>query len=79
MGGDCFLSLRPVGHWEGLNNTLLDFLVNNLGMGMVVSCLCGLLATGRGLEIFYWNFSAKQLGRGMVVSCLCGLSATWID
>ena len=65
MGDNCLVSLWPVGHWEGLNNTLLDFLVNNLGMGMVVSCLCGLLATGRGLAMFYWNFSAKQLGMGI--------------
>ena len=48
MGDDCFVSLWPVGYWEGLNNTLVDFAVEHLGMGMVVSCLCGLLATGRG-------------------------------
>ena len=79
MEDDCFASLWPVGHREGLNNTLLDFSAKYWGREWLCLVFVACRPQGGALMIFYWTFSAKQLGRDMVVSCLCGLSATGRD
>ena len=63
MGDNCLVSLWPVGHWERLNNTLLDFTGQAFGDGN--GCFLSLWPVGHreGLRNILLEFSAKQLGK----------------